>query len=177
MTRHAKIACVSLLIQTSTMEKKYKILFVCLGNICRSPGCRRNIAEAIAKSKTVREYRSRFAGTYGGHAGELPDSRMRAHAARRGYKLTHRSRQIKWDDFEKFDLILGMDDTNISNLQRLAPDPESLGQKYGELPILQKITIRSYPRPLLFGKRRFELVLDILEDACNGLIEELKNRK
>lgn len=117
------------------MEKKYKILFVCLGNICRSPAAEGILQKLLQKVKLSENIEVDSAGTYGGHAGELPDSRMRAHAACRGYKLTHRSRQIKWDDFEKFDLILGMDDTNISNLQRLAPDPESLGQKYGELPI------------------------------------------
>lgn len=136
------------------MEKKYKILFVCLGNICRSPAAEGILQKLLQKAKLSENIEVDSAGTYGGHAGELPDSRMRAHAARRGYKLTHRSRQIKWDDFEKFDLILGMDDTNISNLQRLAPDPESLAKIRRTTDFCQKITIRSYPRPLLFGKRR-----------------------
>ena len=135
------------------MEKKYKILFVCLGNICRSPAAEGILQELLQRAKLSENIEVDSAGTYGGHAGELPDSRMRAHATRRGYKLTHRSRQIKWDDFEKFDLILGMDDTNISNLQRLAPDPESLANTENYR-FLQKITIRSHPRSLLFGKRR-----------------------
>ena len=98
------------------MEKKYKILFVCLGNICRSPAAEGILQKLLQKVKLSENIEVDSAGTYGGHAGELPDSRMRAHATCRGYKLTHRSRQIKWDDFEKFDLILGMDDTNLAKV-------------------------------------------------------------
>ena len=159
------------------MEKKYKILFVCLGNICRSPAAEGILQKLLQKAKLSENIEVDSAGTYGGHAGELPDSRMRAHAARRGYKLTHRSRQIKWDDFEKFDLILGMDDTNISNLQRLAPDPESLAKIRRTTDFCRKVPYDHIPDPYYSGSDGFELVLDILEDACNGLIEELKNRK
>ena len=133
------------------MEKKYKILFVCLGNICRSPAAEGILQKLLQKAKLSENIEVDSAGTYGGHAGELPDSRMRAHAARRGYKLTHRSRQIKWDDFEKFDLILGMDDTNIS---KISPRSGIACKNTENYRFLQKITIRSYPRPLLFGKRR-----------------------
>ena len=154
MTRMRKSHACRFLIQTSTMEKKYKILFVCLGNICRSPAAEGILQKLLQKAKLSENIEVDSAGTYGGHAGELPDSRMRAHAARRGYKLTHRSRQIKWDDFEKFDLILGMDDTNISNLQRLAPIRNRLQKIRRTTDFCRKITIRSYPRPLLFGKRR-----------------------
>ena len=68
------------------------------------------------------------AGTYGGHAGDLPDSRMRSHAVRRGYSLEHRSRKITGEDFDRFDLIIGMDDMNVENMRRLAPDVDSLAK-------------------------------------------------
>lgn len=160
------------------MEKKYKILFVCLGNICRSPAAEGILQELLQRAKLSENIEVDSAGTYGGHAGELPDSRMRAHATRRGYKLTHRSRQIKWDDFEKFDLILGMDDTNISNLTTISPQSGIAWAKIRRTTdFCRKLPYDHIPDPYYSGSDGFELVLDILEDACNGLIEELKNRK
>lgn len=160
----------------SIMEKKYKILFVCLGNICRSPA-----AEGILKKKLQEAQIDKYvevdsAGTYDGHAGDLPDNRMRAHAIRRGYNLTHRSRQIKSDDFETFDLILGMDDSNICNLQRLAPDPESLLKIHRTTDFCQNLLHNHIPDPYYSGSDGFELVLDILEDACNGLVNNIKDK-
>ena len=156
---------------------KKKILFVCLGNICRSSTAEGVMLHLIKEAGLEKEFVIDSAGILAYHQGELPDSRMRAHAARRGYKLTHRSRQIKWDDFEKFDLILGMDDTNISSLQRLAPDPESLAKIRRTTDFCRKLPYDHIPDPYYSGSDGFELVLDILEDACSGLIEELKTRK
>ena len=158
------------------MEKKYKILFVCLGNICRSPAAEGILKKMLQEAKMDQYIEVDSAGTYGGHAGELPDSRMRAHAARREYKLAHRSRQIEYDDFEKFDLILGMDDTNIRNLQQLAPDPDALLKIRRTTDFCQKLPYDHIPDPYYSGSDGFELVLDILEDACNGLIDELKHQ-
>ena len=157
--------------------KPHRILFVCLGNICRSSSAEGVMNHLVSEAGLEDQFVIDSAGILSYHQGELPDSRMRAHAACRGYKLTHRSRQIKWDDFEKFDLILGMDDTNISNLQRLAPDPESLAKIRRTTDFCRKLPYDHIPDPYYSGSDGFELVLDILEDACNGLIEELKNRK
>ena len=93
-----------------TIKKPVKILFVCLGNICRSPAAE-GVFLHLARERGVTDcFEVDSAGTYGGHAGDLPDPRMRAHAARRGYLLEHRSRPVQPDDFDCFDLILGMDD-------------------------------------------------------------------
>jgi len=112
------------------LEKKYKILFVCLGNICRSPAAEGIMKDLIKRSKLEYLIEVDSAGTYGGHAGDLPDSRMRAHALRRGYNLTHRSRQIRVDDFDEYDMIIAMDDMNVNKLRRLAPDVASIQKIY-----------------------------------------------
>jgi protein-tyrosine phosphatase len=87
---------------------KQKILFVCLGNICRSPAAH-GIMEQVVKNRNMEEVvEIDSAGTYGGHAGELPDYRMRSAASQRGYNLTHRSRKFREDDFYDFDKIIVM---------------------------------------------------------------------
>ena len=87
-----------------------RILFVCLGNICRSPAAEGVMRALVEKRGVADRFKIDSAGTYSGHAGDLPDSRMRAAASRRGYNLTHRARQIREEDFERFDRIIVMDD-------------------------------------------------------------------
>ncbi len=108
-----------------TKDRGKKLLFVCLGNICRSPA-----AEGIMRYMVKREgLGDRIfcdsAGTYGGHAGDMPDHRMRRAAAARGYDLVHRSRQLRTEDFDRFDMILTMDDSNYERVHRLAPSIEA----------------------------------------------------
>lgn len=155
------------------MEKK-KILFVCLGNICRSPA-----AEGIMKKKLEeRNLSDRFiidsAGILNYHEGELPDSRMRAHANRRGYNLNSISRPVKYQDFTDFDLILGMDDRNINDLNKKAPDIESAEKIKRMTDYCKNYPVDHIPDPYYGGVDGFELVLDLLEDACDGLIESLE---
>lgn len=101
------------------MSDKYKILFVCLGNICRSPAAE-GIFRQMVENGAGEKLEADSAGTYAGHTGEQPDSRMRNAAYARGYLLTHRARQVRLRDFEEFDRIVAMDDTNYHNLYRLA---------------------------------------------------------
>ena len=114
------------------------------------------------------------AGTYAGHSGELPDSRMRAHASKRGYKLTHRSRPVSSQDFEEFDMIIAMDDSNYNNLKRLAPDLESEAKIYRMMDYSQSLDYDHVPDPYYSGAEGFEIVLDLLEDACGNLLKELR---
>jgi len=152
---------------------KTKILFVCLGNICRSPS-----AEGIMKKMVKdRGLENRFyidsAGIDDYHEGELPDERMRAHAARRGYNLESRSRPVKYNDFFDFDLIIGMDDRNIANLKRLAPDDKSVEKIHRMTEYCTCHNFDHVPDPYYGGADGFELVLDLLEDACEGLIAHI----
>lgn len=98
-----------------------KILFVCLGNICRSSSAEGVMKHLIEEAGRADEFLIDSAGILSYHQGELPDSRMRAHAARRGYNLTHLSRPVRTEDFYNFDLIIGMDDRNIDDLKDRAP--------------------------------------------------------
>ena len=102
---------------------KYKLLFVCLGNICRSPAAEGVMLRLIDERNLADRISVDSAGTYGGHAGSLPDNRMRIHARRRGYELTHRSRRVTGDDFVNFDLIVGMDTGNVYSLREMAASP------------------------------------------------------
>ena len=98
-----------------------KILFVCLGNICRSPGAEAIMKAWIKKEGKEKEFLIDSAGLYSGHAGALPDERMRRHASRRGYVLDSRARTFyPTADFAEFDMIIGMDDQNIEALKRAA---------------------------------------------------------
>lgn len=150
---------------------KTKILFICTGNICRSPA-----AEGITLSKLrQRGIEARFeidsAGTHGYHEGELPDCRMREHAARRGYRLDSLSRPVKVEDFDYFDYLIVMDDYNRENLRRLSPDAESQKKIIPMTDFCRTFVVDHVPDPYYGGAQGFENVLDILEDACESLID------
>ena len=158
------------------MEKK-KILFVCLGNICRSPA-----AEGIMKQKLKDRGLDKYflidsAGLLDYHEGELPDSRMRTHASKRGYVLSSRSRPVAYNDFFEFDLIIGMDDANIQSLTRIAPDVDSQKKIRKMTDFCQTHINDHVPDPYYGGTSGFELVVDLLEDACEGLIETCINEE
>ncbi|MEE1338063.1 MAG: low molecular weight protein-tyrosine-phosphatase [Muribaculaceae bacterium] len=155
-------------------NKKYKVLFVCLGNICRSPAAQGVMQRMIDERGLTDRFYLDSAGTYGGHAGELPDRRMRVHAQKRGYNLTHRSRRVTGSDFEDFDLIVAMDASNKYNLENMAATVEE-SQKI----VMMADYIRHYehydhiPDPYYEGAEGFELVLNLLEDACEELLNQL----
>jgi len=153
------------------MKPDKKILFVCLGNICRSPAAEEVMRQKIKAAGLEGNVAVDSAGTYGGHAGELPDSRMRQAAGKRGYKLSHTSRQIRLDDFEQYDMIVVMDDSNYENVYRMAPDPESAEKIYTMSEFFQESDSDHVPDPYYEGADGFETVLDLLEDGAQGLID------
>lgn len=145
-----------------------------MGNICRSPA-----AEEIFRQKAKeRGMENRFiidsAGTHGYHEGELPDARMRQHAFQRGYRLSSLSRPIQTHDFWNFDYILDMDETNRRSLKQKAPDEESRAKICRITDYCRSHSIDHVPDPYYGGSQGFEHVLDILEDACESLLDELK---
>ena len=154
---------------------KTRILFVCLGNICRSPAANGVMEQMVAQQGLQDKFLIDSAGTYGGHAGELPDPRMRVAASRRGYNLTHRSRKFREQDYHDFDMIVVMDDSNYENVARLAPERKYLDKVYRFVEFSKNHPDWSYvPDPYYEGHEGFELVLDILEDGCAELINRLK---
>ena len=147
-----------------------KILFVCLGNICRSPA-----ADGIMRH-IVRErgLGAEIAVDSAGHTGELPDARMRRAASRRGYDLTHRARQIREEDFGKFDLIVVMDDRNYEHVHRLAPSRADAARIFRMREFFSRHPGWDHvPDPYYEGAEGFELVLDMLEDGCEGILAHL----
>ena len=150
-----------------------KILFVCLGNICRSSSAEEIMRTFVAREGLDKDIQVDSAGILSYHQGELPDERMRAHAIRRGYNLTHRSRPVRTDDFFDFDLIIGMDDRNIQDLKDRAPSVEAEKKICRMTDFCVKKVIDYVPDPYYGGAQGFENVLDILEDACQGLLDKI----
>lgn len=152
------------------MDKK-KVLFVCLGNICRSPAAEGIMRALVERKGEADKWEIDSAGTGRYHIGSLPDSRMRAHAARRGYNLTHRARQVSEDDFDRFDLIVPMDASNEAYLRRLAP---SLEAEKKIVPMIDFVTLPTrfdhIPDPYYEGAEGFELVIDLLENGMENLV-------
>ena len=162
------------------MEKntKEKILFVCLGNICRSPAAEGVMRAMVERAGVEERFELDSAGTYGGHAGDLPDSRMRSAASVRGYLLTHRARRFREDDYYDFDRIIVMDDRNYEDVSRLAPERKYLQKVYRFVEFCRHHPQWSYvPDPYYEGREGFELVLDLLEDGCQGVIDEVLNAR
>lgn len=151
--------------------KKIKILFVCLGNICRSPAAEGIFKKLAEEAGCAGRFAIDSAGLTGYHEGELPDPRMRSHAVRRGYLLDSRSRPVRLSDFETYDYLIGMDDRNYDELRRLAPDPESAAKVHRMVEYCRRYRHDHVPDPYYEGADGFELVLDLLEDACAGLLD------
>lgn len=148
-----------------------KILFVCLGNICRSSAAEEIMRTMVADAGLAREFFLDSAGLIDYHEGEPADSRMRAHAACRGYHITHLSRPVRYNDFFDFDLIVGMDDRNISKLKAMAPGLDEERKVVRMTDYCRLKVVDHVPDPYYGGASGFENVLDILEDACAGLLE------
>ena len=153
-----------------------KVLFVCLGNICRSPTAEAVFRTVLARAAPELSIEVDSAGTGDYHLGEPPDLRAQAAARRRGYDMSGlRARLIEASDFERFDLILAMDRANLADLQRRAPAPLRPRVKL-LLEFASDLDETEVPDPYYGGATGFEQVLDLVEAAAHGLIVHLRAR-
>lgn len=152
-----------------------KVLFVCLGNICRSPTAEGVFRHKVREAGLEDRIEIDSAGTGDWHVGKAPDARTRAAALRRGYDLSSlRARQVSVADFSRYDLILAMDHANLRDLKRLRA-----GTGTAELDLFLRrfdLEIDEVPDPYYGGDDGFEQVLDLVEQACDGLLMEVKRR-
>jgi len=154
-----------------------KILFVCMGNICRSPTAEGVMRSLVREQGLEDRIEVASAGTGGWHAGEPPDARATAAARRRGIALDGAARQVRPEDFEDFDLLIAMDRENLRGLLAIAPDEDAAAKVH----LLREFDPASagapdldVPDPYYGGDRGFDTVLDLVQAACRGLLEELR---
>jgi protein-tyrosine phosphatase len=153
---------------------KKRILFVCFGNICRSPGAEAVFKGLLKKKDLNEEFEVDSAGTSGWHIGESPDERMQSHANKRGHQLTSLARQFDpKTDFDYFDYIIGMDDQNIKALESMARSQSDLAKICKLTDFSIEYSYDEIPDPYYGGEAGFELTLDLIEDACKGLLNTI----
>lgn len=155
-------------------NKKIRILFVCLGNICRSPAAEGVMKELIKNKGLADLFVIDSAGTSGCHQGELPDERMRAHGRRRGYDFCSRSRKFQPSDFDNFDYIVAMDDENYRNISTLALTAEDKRKIYRMCAFSSNLSHSYIPDPYYGDSAGFELVLDLLEEATESFFKKIR---
>lgn len=154
----------------------YRVLFVCMGNICRSPTAEGVLRQFVRQNNLGDKVEVDSAGTHGYHVGEAPDSRTQRAAAVRGYNLSQlRARKVARQDLDYFDLILAMDKNNLDNLQRLA-SPEQHEKIKLFMDFSKNFDDNEVPDPYYGLGHGFDLVLDMVEDAAQGLIEDIKDK-
>ena len=158
------------------MKNKVSVMFVCMGNICRSPTAEAVFRHYVESAGLSGHILIDSAGTHDYHIGDPPDLRAQRAAQQRGYDMEGlRGRQVEGGDFRRFDYVLAMDKANLSILQRLAP-PDSATQAKLFLEYARHHVEREVPDPYYGGANGFERVLDMVEDAAQGLLEEIRLR-
>lgn len=154
----------------------YRVLMVCMGNICRSPTAEVVARRFIKDNDLGAKVKIDSAGTHGYHVGESPDGRTQRAAALRGYDLSQlRARKVAPQDLDYFDLILAMDKNNLDNLRRMAT-PEQLTKVGLFMDFAKNFDDDEVPDPYYGLGHGFDLVLDMVEDAAQGLVNSLKDK-
>ena len=155
----------------------FRVLMVCTGNICRSPTAHGVLEKMVTNAGLQTSIQVDSAGTHSYHVGEAPDGRSQQHALRRGYDLSHqRARQLTAQDFDDFDLVLVMDSSNEIAVRKISTAAQQLRLKR-LTDFCQRFDDKQVPDPYYGGERGFEHVLDLVEDACQGLLEHIAARQ
>ncbi|MCF8261690.1 MAG: low molecular weight phosphotyrosine protein phosphatase [Melioribacteraceae bacterium] len=149
------------------------VIFVCMGNICRSPSAEAVMTKLISDKGLSDKIKCDSAGTIATHTGENADSRMMRHASKRGYDLTSIARQFKMDDFDKFDYIVVMDKYNYRDISAQSRNEKDQAKILLMTDYSGDNSLNEVPDPYYGGAAGFENVLDILEKSCNGLLAEV----
>ncbi len=157
-------------------SEKVSVLFCCMGNICRSPTAEAVFRHQVEQAGLAGHIEIDSAGTHDYHIGEAPDERTQRAAKQRGYDMgSLRGRQVEVGDFARFDYVLAMDEANLEILQRLRPrDAQSHLGLF--LEFAERYSEREVPDPYFGGAEGFERVLDMVEDAANGLLKHVRQR-
>lgn len=152
----------------------YKLLFVCLGNICRSPSAENIMRHLVAQAGLDQQILCDSAGTSSYHVGAAPDRRMQAAAQKRNIQLIGHARQFTRADFEDFDLILAMDQENYRNILSLDPAGKYRHKVKMMCDYVRNFKDNDVPDPYYGGQSGFDYVIDLLLDACQGLLNEIQ---
>lgn len=154
------------------VDYKVRVLFVCMGNICRSPTAEAVMRHLVSKRGLEHSIYIDSAGTHDYHIGRRSDDRTRQAGERRGYKFDHLARQVKTVDFTEFDYIIAMDRENMRLLRQIVP-PAATAQLSMMMSHCDKPECEEVPDPYYGGARGFEHVLDLLENSCSHLLDEI----
>lgn len=152
-----------------------RVLFVCLGNICRSPAAEIIFRKLVADAGRSDDFEIDSAGTLGAHQGAPPDSRMSASLHKKGYTITGNARKIQTDDLKKFDYIITMDESNLSQVQSMDSSGEWHSKIQPMVNFCKRHTDLGVPDPYYGGQAGFTHVIELLEDGCEGLFAACEN--
>lgn len=162
---------------TDNSCKPVKLLFVCLGNICRSPAAHAVMEHMVAEAGLSSFIEIDSCGVGSWHVGQLPDSRMRRHGAQRGYRVDHRARQFSKEDFDNFDRIIVMDADNYRAVTSMASNPAQVSRVVPMGNFLEPDGgYTTVPDPYYGGDADFELALDLIEQGCHRLLADIKKQ-
>lgn len=154
---------------------KIRLLFVCLGNICRSPAADGVMQHFLKREGLEKNVTVDSAGMVNYHVGSLPDERMRRCAAKRGITLDHLGKHFIKELFAQFDLILVMDEANLRDVRQLDPSGESMAKVKLFAGFCTRHHLREVPDPYTGEESDFEFVLDLVEDGCTELVRRIKD--
>ena len=152
-----------------------RVLFVCLGNICRSPAAEGIMNKLILDSELADRVQCESAGTSRYHIGALPDARMRMHASQRGFTLESKARQITEKDLDDFHYIMAMDEQNMTSLKAMAGYEKNKQKIHLMNSFCRHFKKKEVPDPYYDSEDGFKLVLDILMDAVTGLLYHIRS--